>query len=95
MQLSSDYSAQSAHYEEAKAQGAELVRQLAMARERCEALGAECEARAAALEGAQGRLRDALVEQSTSAQQWEAQQAALQVHPSALLSVVGALHLLI
>lgn len=95
MQLSSDYSAQSAHYEEAKAQGAELARQLAMARERCEALSAECEARAAALEGAQGRLRDALVEQSTSAQQWEARQAALQVHPSALLCVVSALHLLI
>jgi len=50
-----------------------------MARERCEALSAECEARTSALEGTQQRLRDALAAQTTSCQQWESQQAALQV----------------
>lgn len=79
MQLSTDYSAQSARYDEAKSQAAELSRQVSMARERCEALSAECEARTSALEGTQQRLRDALAAQTTSCQQWESQQAALQV----------------
>ena len=79
MQLSADHTAQSARYEEAKAQGAELARQLAAVQERCQALGAECQARTAALDTAQLRLRDALAAQTTSCQQWESQQAALQV----------------
>lgn len=79
LQLSADHTAQSACYEEAKAQGAELARQLGMAQERCQSLGAECQARAAAAEAAQQRLRDALAAQTTSCQQWESQQAALQV----------------
>ena len=56
-QLSADYTSQSASYEKAKSHEAELAHQLATAQERCEALRAECEARTAALEGAQMRLR--------------------------------------
>ena len=79
LQLCASHTAQSARYEEAKAQAAELARQLATTQERSQALGAECQARAAALEAAQLRLRDALAAQTTSCQQWESQQAALQV----------------
>ena len=50
-----------------------------MAQERCEALRAECEARAAALEGVQMRLREALASQTASCQQWEAQLSSAQV----------------
>lgn len=82
MQLSADYTTQSASYEQAKSQAAELARQLSAAQQRCEALGAECDARTSALEGARARLQEALAAQTTSCQQWEAQQAALQVGPS-------------
>ena len=78
-QLSADYTSQSASYEKAKSHEAELARQLAMAQERCEALRAECEARTAALEGAQMRLREALASQTASCQQWEAQLSSAQV----------------
>ena len=78
-QLSADYTSQSASYEKARSHEAELARQLAMAQERCEALRAECEARTAALEGAQMRLREALASQTASCQQWEAQLSSAQV----------------
>ena len=79
VQLSADYTSQSASLEKAKAREADLARQLATAQERCEALRAECEARAAALEGAQMRLREALASQTASCQQWEAQLSSSQV----------------
>ena len=79
LQLSADHNAQSARYEEAKAQAAELARHLSTAQERSQKLGVECQACSAALEATQQRLRDALAAQTTSCQQWESQQAALQV----------------
>ncbi|CAL5219289.1 g1094 [Coccomyxa viridis] len=90
-QLSADHTAQSARYEEARVQGADLARQLAAAQERCQALGAECQARTAALDAAQLRLRDALAAQTNSCQQWESQHAALQSARDAALESAAAL----
>lgn len=78
-QLSADYASQSASLEKARVHEADLARQLTMAQERCEALRAECEARTAALEGVQTRLREALASQTASCQQWEAQLSSAQV----------------